>query len=446
MRLNPTHNPKRRSWVESANAEGCEFPIQNLPFGVFRRKGADEAPRGGVAIGDAIVDLAAFAKTARLRGGAREAARACAEPTLNALLELGAAHWSALRQALSRALCVDEAGWEARKAKLATHLVPMKEAELVLPIAVGDYTDFYTSVFHATNIGRMFRPDNPLMPNYKWVPIGYHGRASSVVVSGTPVIRPQGQTKAPDAATPTFGPCRRLDYEVELGFVVGPGNRLGETIPIASARDPVFGVVLLNDWSARDIQAWEYQPLGPFLAKSFATTVSPWIVTLEALEPYRVPAFKRAEGDPSPLPHLFDAADQAEGGYAIEVEMWLRSAKMREQNMGPHRVSLGSYASCYWTLAQTVAHHASNGCNLRAGDLLGSGTISGPEPGSQGALIEITQGGGNPISLPSGETRTFVEDGDEIIQRGRCAREGYATIGFGEAAGLVLPARTSTGA
>jgi fumarylacetoacetase len=441
MRLNPTHHPKRRSWVESANAEGCEFPVQNLPFGVFRRKGSDDAPRGGVAIGDAIVDLAAFAKAARLRGGAREAARACAGPTLNPLLELGGAHWSALRQALSRALSIGEAGWEERRTKLSAYLVPMAEAELLLPIAIGDYTDFYTSVFHATNIGRMFRPDNPLMPNYKWVPIGYHGRASSVVVSGTPVVRPRGQTKAPDAPAPSFGPCKRLDYEVELGFVVGSGNRLGESIPIASALDHVFGVVLLNDWSARDIQAWEYQPLGPFLAKSFATTVSPWIVTMEALEPYRVPAFKRAEGDPAPLPQLNDPADQAEGGYAIEVEMWLRTAKMREQNAAPHRLSLGSYASCYWTLAQTVAHHASNGCNLRAGDLLGSGTISGPEPGSQGALIEITQGGKNPVGLPNGETRTFVEDGDEIIQRGRCARDGYATIGFGEAAGLVVPAK-----
>jgi len=445
MRLNPTHNPKRRSWVESANAEGCEFPIQNLPFGVFRRKGTDEAPRGGVAIGDAIVDLAAFAKAARLRGAAREAARACAGPTLNSLLELGRGHWSALRHALSRALALGEPGWEARKANLSAHLVPMAEAELLLPVAIGDYTDFYTSVFHATNIGRMFRPDNPLMPNYKWVPIGYHGRASSVVVSGTPVVRPSGQTKAPDAAAPSFGPCKRLDYEVELGFVVGAGNRLGEAIPLAAALDHVFGVVLLNDWSARDIQAWEYQPLGPFLAKSFATTVSPWIVTMEALEPYRVPAFRREAGDPAPLPHLFDATDQSEGGYAIEVEMWLRSAKMRDAQLPPHRLSLGSYASCYWTLAQTVAHHASNGCNLRAGDLLGSGTISGPEPGSQGALIEITQGGKNPVSLPGGETRTFVEDGDEVVQRGRCARDGYATIGFGEAAGLVLPAKLSTG-
>ena len=441
MRLNPTHSPKRKSWVESANVEGCEFPIQNLPFGVFRRKGTDEAPRGGVAIGDVIVDVAAFARAARLRGAARVAAQACAGPTLNLLLELGSAHWSALRQALSRALAMGETGWEQRKAKLAEFLVPMNEAELRLPVAIGDYTDFYTSVFHATNIGRMFRPDNPLMPNYKWVPIGYHGRASSVVVSGTPVARPRGQTKAPDAVAPSFGPCRRLDYEVELGFVVGSGNRLGDSIPIASALDHVFGVVLLNDWSARDIQAWEYQPLGPFLAKSFATTISPWIVTMEALEPYRVPAFKRAEGDPAPLPHLLDASDQAEGGFSIEVEMWLRSARMREAGEPAHRLSLGNYASCYWTLAQTVAHHASNGCNLRPGDLLGSGTISGPEPGSQGALIEITEGGRKPVDLPGGEARTFIEDGDEIVQRGRCARDGYATIGFGEAAGLVLPAK-----
>jgi len=426
MRTDATHDPKRRSWVDSANAPGCEFPIQNLPFGVFRRKGSKEAPRAGVAIGDQVLDLA----------GAKLGGAACRQPTLNALAAAGRPAWKALRKDLSRALSADT-GWESRKKRLARHLVPMKQAELLLPLAIGDYTDFYTSVFHATNIGRLFRPDNPLLPNYKWVPIGYHGRASSVVVSGTRVQRPSGQTKAADAESPTFGPCKRLDYEAELGFVVGPGNKLGKPVRIGDALDHVFGVVLLNDWSARDIQAWEYQPLGPFLAKSFATTVSPWIVTLEALAPYRCPAFERPAGDPAPLPYLHDAADQAEGGFSIEVEMHIRSAKMRALGIGPQRLSRGNYNTSYWTLAQTVAHHTSNGCNLRPGDLLGSGTISGPAPESAGAMIELTQGGKNPIALPNGEARRFIEDGDEIIQRARCAREGYASIGFGEAAGLV---------
>ncbi len=430
MRTDETHDPKRKSWVESANAAGCDFPIQNLPFGIFRSKGSREAPRAGVAIGDLIVDLA----------GARLGGAACREGTLNALAAAGRPAWRALRKELSRLLSTAK-GWESGKKKLARHLVPMKQAEMLLPVAIGDYTDFYTSVFHATNIGRLFRPDNPLLPNYKWVPIGYHGRASSVVVSGTKVQRPSGQTKAPDADTPSFGPSKRLDYEVELGFVVGPGNKLGKPVNIGRARDHVFGVVLLNDWSARDIQAWEYQPLGPFLAKNFATTISPWIVTLEALAPYHCAAFARPAGDPAPLPYLLEAADQAEGGLAIEVEMHLRSAKMRDMGLGAQRLSRGNYNTSYWTLAQTVAHHTSNGCNLQPGDLLGSGTISGPAPESAGAMIELTQGGKNPIALPNGEERRFIEDGDEIIQRGRCAREGFATIGFGAAAGLVAPAK-----
>jgi fumarylacetoacetase len=321
-------------------------------------------------------------------------------------------------------------------------LLPIAECELRVPFAVPDFTDFYTSVFHAENVGRLFRPDNPLLPNYKWVPIGYHGRASSVIASGTSFVRPCGQTKPPDAAAPAFGPCARLDYEVELGIFLGPGNALGSTIPIARASEHVFGAVLLVDWSARDIQAWEYQPLGPFLAKSFASTVSPWVVTLDALEPFRCPAFTRPEGDPPPLPYLADPADRQRGGFDVDVEMHLRSARMRAQAMAPVRLSRGNYRDAYWTLAQMVTHHASNGCNLRTGDLLGTGTISGAAPHSLGSLIELTANGKSPIALPSGESRAFLEDGDELIQRGRCTRAGWVSIGFGEAAAVVLPAVT----
>jgi fumarylacetoacetase len=315
----------------------------------------------------------------------------------------------------------------------------MKKAELFVPVAVGDYTDFYAGIHHATGIGKLMRPDNPLLPNYKWVPIGYHGRASSIVVSGTPVVRPNGQTKAADASAPSFGPSKRLDYEVELGFVIGAGNPLSKPIKIEKAEEHVFGVVLLNDWSARDIQAWEYQPLGPFLAKSFATTVSPWIVTLEALAPFRCPAFARAPGDPKPLPYLFDEADQRSGGFAIEVEMQLRSAAMKHDKLPAHRLSRGNFRDSYWTLAQIVAHQSSNGCNLQPGDLLGSGTISGAAPDSFGSMMELTEGGKKPLALPGGETRSFVQDGDEVIERGRCEAAGYRRIGFGEAAGRVAP-------
>ena len=414
-----THDPKLRSWVESANVPGCDFPIQNLPFGMFRPRGATKPPRPGVAIGDRILDLSALAPFR----------------SLNELAALGRPVWRELRKVLSQALS------DPKQAKrLAKKLLPMKKAQLFVPVAIGDYTDFYTSSFHATNIGRLFRPDNPLLPNFKWIPIGYHGRASSVVVSGTPIVRPNGQTMAPGAAAPGYGPCQRLDYEVELGFIIGPGNALGRPIPIARAIDHVFGVVLLNDWSARDLQAWEYQPLGPFLAKNFATTVSPWIVTLEALAPFHAPAFARPEGDPRPLPYLADADNEARGHFDIHVEMYLRSERMRREKMPAHRVSAATAASCYWTPAQIVAHHASGGCNLRPGDLLGSGTISGPEEGSQGALIELTRGGKQPLTLPSGETRAFLADGDEVVERGSCARDGFVRIGFGEAAGVIRPA------
>jgi len=417
MASNRTHDPKLRSWVDSANDRAGDFPIQNLPFGIFRRKNSKEEPRGGVAIGDQVLDLAAVG----LKTG----------PSLNALAAAGRSQWSALRKELSALLSN-----EKHKRKASRFLTPARKAELFLPVTIGDYTDFYAGIHHATTIGKMLRPDSPLMPNYKWLPIGYHGRASSVVVSGTPITRPSGQTHAPDQE-PVFGPTRRLDYEVELGFVVGPGNALGKRIPVEQAERQLFGVVLLNDWSARDIQAWEYQPLGPFLAKSFATTVSPWIVTMEALEPFRCPAFPRAEGDPRPLPYLRDAANQKAGGLDIILEMYMQTAAMEYRV----RLSRGNARDAYWTAAQLVAHHASNGCNLRPGDLLGSGTLSGPTPDSAGSLMELTAAGKSRFVLPSGETRGFLENGDQVVQRGRCVRPGATSIGFGEAAGIVLPAR-----
>jgi fumarylacetoacetase len=418
MRLDDTHDPALASWVESAHEPGCDFPIQNLPLGIFKRKGQKEPARGGVAIGDQILDLAALG----VRTG----------PTLNGLAAMGRQAARKLRRELSRALSVKT----RHKKRLQKHLVPMKQAELFLPVAVGDYSDFFTGIHHATNMGRMLRPDNPLLPNYKWLPIGYHGRGSSIVVSGTDVHRPKGQLKPPDAASPVYAASRRLDYEVELGFIGGTGNRLGRPIPVREALEHVFGAVLLNDWSARDIQAWEYQPLGPFLAKSFATTISPWIVTLDALEPYRCGAFARAAEDPQPLPYLLDEPDQREGGLAIELEMHLRTPKMK----APVRLSRSNFRDSYWTLAQIVAHQTSNGCNLQPGDLLGSGTISGASAEALGSMMELSLAGKNPLQLASGETRSFLEDGDEVIERGRCVREGYATIGFGEASGRIMPA------
>jgi fumarylacetoacetase len=436
--LNETHAPTLRSWVTSAQAPGSDFPIQNLPFAVFRRRGRDEAWRGGVAIGDQILDLRAAEQAAApaFEGRALAAAQAGSQEHLNALMALGPEAWSALRLALSRALREGS----AHEPALRDCLVPQAEAEFEVPARIGDYTDFYTSVYHATNIGRLFRPDNPLLPNYKWVPIGYHGRASSIGVSGQAFHRPQGQTMPPGASTPSFGPCNRLDIELELGIYTGAGNALGTPIPIGEAESHVFGLCLLNDWSARDIQAWEYQPLGPFLSKNFASTVSPWIVTWEALAPYRV-AFERPAGDPQPLAYLDSDANRQAGAVDIQLQVELQTPAMRAGGQGGATICRTSYRHAYWTVAQLVAHHTVNGCNLQPGDLLGSGTLSGPTPQEAGALIELTAGGKQPLVLPGGETRTFLEDGDAVTLRGWCERAGAARIGFGACTGTVLPAR-----
>ncbi len=417
--LNATHDPRLRSWVASANAEDADFPIQNLPFGRFRRAGSTEGFRIGVAIGDQILDL--------------RAAGVVDHDDMNLLMAATPAARQALRVRLSDGLregSAQQTVWSAA-------LLPQAEAEYTVPCRIGDYTDFYTGIHHATSVGKLFRPDQPLMPNYKWVPIGYHGRASSIGVSGQQFKRPQGQTKAPDAAEPSFGPSKRLDYELELAFYIGQGNALGEPIPMGEAEQHLFGVGLFNDWSARDLQAWEYQPLGPFLAKNFASTVSPWIVTMEALAPFRAP-FTRPEGDPQPLPYLDAPSNRATGALDITLEVWLQTAKMRAAGAPGVRLTRGNTTqAAYWTAAQLVAHHTVNGCNLQPGDLLGSGTLSGPAQSEAGSLIELTLGGKQAIELPNGEKRTFLEDGDTLTLRGWCEREGAVRIGFGEASGTV---------
>ncbi len=434
--LNSTHDPQRTSWVPSANDGNSDFPIQNLPHGIFRRKGSGQAWRGGVAIGDQIVDMAAAVAAGVFTGDALPVARAAAEPTLNHLMSLGPKPLSVLRDALSKALQTGS----AQEAALKPCLVAQSEAEYTVPARIGDYTDFYTSVHHATNIGRLFRPDNPLMPNYKWIPIGYHGRASSVIVSGQDFHRPRGQVKAPDADAPVLKPSARMDIELELAVFIGQGNALGDAVGIDAAEDHIFGLALFNDWSARDIQPWEYQPLGPFLAKNFASTVSPWVVTMEALAPYRVP-FTRPAADPQPLPYLASSAHSAGGGFDIQLEALIETSQMRQAQSAPVRLALTNYRHAYWSAAQMVAHHTVNGCNLQAGDLLGTGTLSGPTLDAACALIELTAGGKNPIHLPNGEVRTWVEDGDAILLRGWCEKPGAARIGFGECVGRVLPAK-----
>lgn len=433
--INHTHNPNLRSWVESANDPDSDFPVQNLPFCVFSDDNHPD-PRGGVGIGDQIVDLVALDEANLFSGRAADALFMAAGRTLNDFMSMDPGHHAAFRAALSDLLSGDGRLYGDKRIP-ADLLVPMEGVTFHLPVQIGDFTDFYASIHHATNVGSMFRPDNPLLPNYKYVPIGYHGRASSVTLSGE-VVRPNGQTRAPDATEPSFGPSKQLDYEMEVGFFIGKGNKMAAPIPIEKADEHIFGFSLVNDWSARDIQAWEYQPLGPFLAKSFCTTISPWIVTREALAPYRIPAFERASEDPGPMHHLFDSFDQQHGGFDISLEVLIQSEEMKSRNIEPMRISKGNFKDMYWTVAQMVAHHSSNGCNLKPGDLLASGTVSGAEPETRGCLLERTWRGKDPIELPTGEVRRFLEDGDEIIMRGSCQKEGAARIGFGECRGSVV--------
>ena len=420
-----------KSWVASANDPGTDFPLANLPYGVFRH---GHGRRIGVAIGDCILNLGECASEGFLKELPGEVVEACMAPVLNPLMALGPNAWSALRHKVQSLLAEDS----KLHTRLASMLVPRDQAEMQLPVQIGDYTDFYASIHHATRVGRLFRPDNPLLPNYKYVPIGYHGRASSIVLSGTEIRRPSGQTKPPSAAEPTFGPAQSLDYELEMGLFIGAGNALGETIPIAEAEEHIFGLCLVNDWSARDIQSWEYQPLGPFLAKSFATSISPWIVSMEALAPYRVPAASRADGDPAPLAYLAAESSTAEA-LDVTLEVYLESAQMRQSGTAPVLMSRGSLRDLYWTPAQLVAHHASNGCNLRTGDLLATGTISGPNEGSEGCLLEMKHRA-EPIRLPDGEVRTFLEDRDRVMFRAFAQREGLPRIGFGECTGTTVGA------
>lgn len=436
IELDETHDPDARSWIDAANRPGADFPLQNLPFGVFRH--GSGAWRIGVAIGDQLFDLAAAVATGLLDPLDDRVRLACRLSRLNGLMSLGPAAWTALRRRLHALLRAGSRQADEARETTSRCLVDLAEVELALPVDIGDYTDFYASIHHATNVGRMLRPDQPLLPNYKWVPIAYHGRASSVVVSGTPIRRPRGQVRAENADAPAVIPTRALDYELEVGAYIGVGNDLGVPIPIDEADGRIFGVCLLNDWSARDVQAWEYQPLGPFLSKSFATTVSPWVVTLDALRPYRVPRPPRPEGDPPPLPYLDGPDDRAAGALALVLEVWLSTAGMRARGLPPHRVSQGRFRDMYWTFAQMVAHHSSNGCNLRTGDLIGSGTVSGPEEHSRGCLLELAWRGTAPIVLPSGERRAFLEDGDEVVFRGRAEAPGHPGIGFGECRGCVV--------
>jgi fumarylacetoacetase len=405
--IDSTHDPKLTSWVESANLPGHDFPIQNLPYASFRKHG-EEQIRVGVAIGDALLD----------------ASQAVAVPSLSGVMAMSRAERTGLRRRFSELLA--DYSTQTERA-----ILPLSEVELLLPCDIPDYTDFFASIHHATNVGNLFRPGNPLTPNYKWIPIAYHGRASSIVLSGTPVHRPRGQILTNDA--PVYAPSHMLDYELELGAFLGPGNAMGQPIPVAHAEDHLLGVCLLNDWSARDIQSWEYQPLGPFLAKNFATSISPWIVTLDALEPFRSPAPPLPAGDPPALPYLQESSD---GAFRITLEVWLRSAKMPT----PICVSRSDFASMYWTLGQMIAHHTSNGCPLRPGDLIGSGTVSGPKKQNQGCLLEMTHRGADPLPLPSGETRSFLEDGDEVILKGWCEASDFRRIGLGECRGRILPA------
>ncbi len=435
--IDETHDPARASWVDSANGHAA-FPIQNLPHGVFSPAGG--TPRGGVAIGDKIFDISFGLEEGLFSGLALEGAQSASGRTLNAFLEIGSETRRATRRRIAELLDVNGTD-SARLKTIASRLLhDAAGCTMHLPARIGDFTDFFAGIHHAYTAGTISRPDNPLMPNYKYVPVAYHSRASSVRPAGGTVRRPNGQRKPPEQRAPDFGPCRNLDYELELGVWIGPGNELGMPIPIAEASRHVAGFCLLNDWSARDIQSWESQPLGPFLAKSLSTFVSPWIVTTEAMAPFRVAQPPRPSGDPAPLPHLNDAEDQASGCFSIDFEVLLLTPKMREAGMAAHVLSRSNANDLYWTVAQMVAHHASNGCNLQAGDLFGSGTVSGTAPGSAGCMLEMTRGGRNPVTLPNGETRAYLEDGDEITFLGHARRDGFVSIGFGPCGGTVKEA------
>ncbi len=430
-----TTRPDLESWVESANVPETDFPIQNLPYGVFLDQQGDRG-QVGIAIGDMILDPARAHALDLIGGEATQALEACREPTLNRLMALGGRHWGALRSAVSRLLRNDTEEGRAAQQAAREILLPISDVRMQLPANIGDFTDFYASVFHASNVGRMLRPDNPLMPNYKYVPVAYHGRASTVVVSDEPCIRPVGQRRGDDGE-PVFGPTGAFDFETEMGFYVGPGNARSQPISIDEAEDHIFGLCLLNDWSARDIQAWEYQPLGPFLAKSFVTHVSPWVVTLDALAPFRCAALDRPEGDPAPLPYLSSPRNETGGGLDVTISVTLSSRRMREEGMDPVTLTRTNMRYLYWTIFQMLTHHASNGCSMRPGDLVGTGTLSGPTEEALGCMLEITQRGRRPVALPTGEERRFLEDGDEVTMRAWCERSGVRRIGLGECRAII---------
>jgi fumarylacetoacetase len=421
----------QQSWVDSANEADCDFPLQNLPYGVARH---GDQTFIGVAIGDQILSLKACARQGLLVSLSEPILNACEADLLNPLMSLGKGSWSALRNCLTDLLGSDQAN-ETMQNRVAQCLFSMQDATMLLPAQIGDYTDFYASIDHATRVGKLFRPDNPLLPNYKYVPIGYHGRTSSIVVSGTEICRPSGQIKGADLE-PVYTRSRSLDYELEIGALIGSGNQMGQPIPIAEAEEHIFGLCLVNDWSARDIQSWEYQPLGPFLAKNFATSISPWIVPIEALAPYRVGARDRPNSDPAPLPYL-SSSTGVRDGIDVTLEVFVQSRKMDEEKLAPALVSRGNLRDLYWTIRQLVTHHGSNGCNFRPGDLLGTGTLSGPNEGSEGCLLEMKHRS-EPLRLPSGETRLFLEDGDHVIFRAHASKEGLPRIGFGECTGTIV--------
>ncbi|HTK25499.1 MAG TPA: fumarylacetoacetase [Pyrinomonadaceae bacterium] len=442
--INETHDPNLKSWVESANDPNTDFPIQNLPFCVFRHQSTEYGATLGIRIGEMVLDISQtlkFADCGRFFESTRDYSNLVYaysdERAFKSLLRLEPGGREEFRKFLQN-LLGESVDSESRE-RISQFLFPISECKFSEQ-PIGDYTDFYCSIFHATNVGAMFRPDNPLLPNYKYVPIGYHGRASSIVISGTDIKRPKGQNHSDAEKPPVFIPCRNLDYEMEVGFFVGQGNRLGEPIPISEAQDHIFGLCLVNDWSARDIQAWEYQPLGPFLAKNFATTVSPFVVTMEALAPFRTAAFSRDEGDPQPLDYLNDPQNQKFGGIDVNLEVFIQTQKMRDENIEPHLLSRSNMKDLYWTIGQMLTHHASNGCNLQTGDLMATGTVSGKSKDERGCLLELTWRGTEPIDLPNGEQRRFLEDGDEVIMKGYCEREGFRRIGFGECRGRILPA------